>query len=55
MSSEKYLKYFSDIKPTTRLKRFIFKFISVAGKWKYQGRQWILKLYTHRPYDQLIL
>lgn len=50
----KVSEVFSDIKPTTRLKRFIFKFISVAGKWKYQGRQWILKLYTHRPYDQLI-
>jgi hypothetical protein len=44
---------FDDIKPTTRLKRFIFRFITVAGKWIYTGRQWVLKLYTDRPYDIL--
>lgn len=44
---------FDDISPTTRLKRFIFKFISVAGKWIYSGRQWILKLFTNRPYEQI--
>ncbi len=27
---------FADVKLTTRLKRFMFRFISVAGKWKYQ-------------------
>ena len=48
-------KVFSDIKPTTRLKRFIFRFISVAGKWIYTGRQWVLKLYTDRPYESLIV
>ena len=45
---------FDDIKSTTRIKRFIFRFITVAGKWVYQGRQWILKLFTNRPYDRLI-
>jgi len=45
---------FDDINPTTRLKRFVFRFITVAGKWVYQGRQWILKLYTNRPYYQLV-
>ena len=46
---------FDDIKSTTRVKRFIFRFITVAGKWwLYQGRQWILKLFTNRPYDRLI-
>lgn len=44
---------FTNIKPNTRLKGFIFRFISVAGKWKYQGRQWILKLFTNRPYELL--
>jgi len=48
-------KVFSDIKPTTRLKRFIFRFISVAGKWIYSGRQWVLKLYTDKPYESLIV
>jgi len=48
-------KTFKNISPTTRLKRFIFRFISVAGKWVYQGREWILKLYTKQPYEKLII
>lgn len=44
---------FQDIKPTTRLKRFVFRFISVAGKWVYQSRQWILQLFTDKPYEKL--
>ncbi len=52
---EKVSTVFTDIKPTTRLKRFIFRFISVAGKWVYKGRQWVLKLYTDRPYDALVV
>ena len=50
---KKVSEVFTDINPTTRLKRFIFKFIAVAGKWRYQGRQWILKLFTNRPYELL--
>ena len=46
-------KTFKSILPTTRLKRFIFRFICVAGKWVRQGRQNILKLYTNQPYDHL--
>lgn len=46
---------FDGISPTTRLKRFVFRFITVAGKWVYQGRGWVLKLYSKRPYEQLIL
>ena len=45
---------FEGITKTTRLKRFVFRFIAVAGKWVYQGRQWVLKLYTNRPYYRLI-
>jgi len=48
-------KYFEDIMPTTRLKRFIFRFISVAGKWVYTGRQWVLKLFTDKPYEVLVV
>ena len=44
---------FTDIKPTTRLKRFVFRFITVAGKWGYQGRQWVLKIFSDRPYGLL--
>jgi len=46
---------FTNIKPSTRLKRFIFRFISVAGKWVYTGRQWVLKLFTDKPYELLVV
>jgi len=49
----KISKFFKDILPTTRLKRFIFRFISVAGRWVYQNRQWKLRLYTQRPYERI--
>jgi hypothetical protein len=45
---------FDNINPTTRIKRFVFRFITVAGRWVYQGREWILKLFTTQPYYQLI-
>ncbi len=51
----KVAKVFDNIAPTTRLKRFVFRFISVAGKWVYQGRRWVLKLYTTAPYERLII
>jgi hypothetical protein len=44
---------FTDIRPTSRLKRFIFRFICVPGRWFYRGRQWTLGLYTDRPYEKL--
>ena len=50
----KVANVFEDIMPTTRLKRFIFRFIAVAGKWVYSGRQWVLKLYTDKPYEALL-
>ncbi|GHU63122.1 hypothetical protein FACS1894123_05280 [Bacteroidia bacterium] len=46
-------RVFKNILPTTRLKRFIFRFICVAGKWTRSGRQNVLKLYTDRPYERL--
>jgi len=52
---EKVSMVFDDIMPKTRLKRFIFRFISVAGKWVYTGRQWVLKLFTDRPYEALVV
>jgi hypothetical protein len=47
-------KVFDNITPTTRIKRFVFRFITVAGRWVYQGREWILKLFTKQPYYRLI-
>ena len=48
-------KVFDNIEATTRLKRFVFRFISVAGNWVYQGRRWLLRLYTDQKYEQLLL
>jgi hypothetical protein len=44
---------FDDLKPTSRLKRFVFKFINVAGQWIYQGRQHKLRLFSKRSYYDL--
>jgi len=49
----KVSKVFTDIQPTSRLKRFIFRFICVPGRWYYRGRQWVLGLYTDRPYEKI--
>lgn len=46
---------FEKINPTTRLKRFVFHFVTVAGKWVYQARQWVLKIYSDKPYEKLLL
>lgn len=51
---EKVSVVFKDIPSTSRLKRFVFGFICVAGKWIKQSRQWKLRLYTNRPYDLLL-
>lgn len=46
-------KEFKDLKPTSRLKRFVFKFITVAGQWIHEGRQYKLRLFSNRPYYNL--
>jgi hypothetical protein len=48
-------KTFDNINPTTRIKGFVFRFITVAGKWVYAGRSWVLKLYTTQDYQQLLI
>jgi hypothetical protein len=50
---EKVSKVFTDILPVSRLKRFIFRFINVPGRYVYRARQWILQLYTDRPYEMV--
>lgn len=37
-----------------RLKKFIFRFITVAAKWIKTGRQYVLKLYTDKDYSPLL-
>lgn len=48
-------KVFENIEATTRLKRFVFRFISVAGNWVYQAGGWLLRLYTKQKYEQLLI
>jgi hypothetical protein len=52
---QKVSKVFTDILPTSRLKRFIFRFINVPGQWIYRGRRWLLNLYTDRPYEKVFV
>lgn len=42
------------LKATFRLKKFIFRFISVPAKWIRSGRREILKLYTEKDYSPLL-
>jgi hypothetical protein len=49
----KVSKVFTDILPTSRIKRFIFRFIAVVGRYVHRARQWTLQLYTDRPYEKL--
>jgi hypothetical protein len=44
---------FEELEPTSRLKRFVFKFITVAGQWIYEGRQYKLRLFSDKPYFDL--
>jgi hypothetical protein len=46
---------FENITPTTRLKRFVFRFINVACKWVHQGKGCVLKLYSKAPYEQILI
>lgn len=42
------------IKPSFRLKKFIFRFMVVPSKWIKQGRQYILKLFSTKKYHLLL-
>lgn len=49
-----YSKKIAWLKPHYRLKKFIFRFITVAGKWIKTGRDHVLKLYTEKDYSPLL-
>ena len=49
-----YSKKLSWLKPNYRLKKFIFRFITVAAKWIKTGRNHVLKLYTQKDYSPLL-
>ena len=43
------------LEATSRVKRFVFRFVNVPFRWVFRSRQWHLQLYTCRPYNQLRL
>ncbi len=49
-----YSKKLTFLKENFRLKKFIFRFISVSGKWIKRGGQDVLKLFTDKPYHRLM-
>ncbi|MBK5247505.1 MAG: IS1380 family transposase [Peptostreptococcaceae bacterium] len=51
---ERISKKVSFVKPYFRLKKFIFRFVTVPFKWIRRGRQKILKLFTEKPYHLLV-
>ena len=51
---EKISKLVPFVKPYFRLKKFIFRFVTVPFKWIRRGRQKILKLFTEKPYHLLV-
>lgn len=50
----RFAQKLSWVKENFRLKKFIFRFITVAAKWIKTGRQYVLKLYTYKDYTPLI-
>lgn len=50
---DKVAKVMEDIKPNYRIKRFIFRFITVPAKWIKTARMWKLNIYSQKPYDIL--
>ena len=49
-----FAKKLSWIEENFRLKKFVFRFITVAAKWIKTARQYVLKLYTNKDYTPLI-
>jgi len=49
----KISKTFKGIKKNFRIKKFIFRFITVPVKWIKSGRQMILKVFSNKPYELL--
>lgn len=51
---EKISRKIPFVKPYFRLKKFIFRFVTVPFKWIRRGRRKILKLFTEKPYHLLV-
>lgn len=49
----KYSKVFNGLKANYRIKKFIFRFITVPVKWVKRGRQNIMNVFSSKPYELL--
>lgn len=50
----KFAEIFSWLKSTFRIKKFIFRFITVPVKWKKQGRGMTMRVFSRKPYEVLL-
>ena len=50
---QKFSKILSFLKPNFRIKKFIFRFITVPAKWIKTGRQMVLQIFSNKPYELL--
>jgi len=50
----KFAKVFGALKENFRIKKFIFRFVTVPVKWIKHGGQMILKIFSDKPYELLI-
>jgi len=50
---EKFSKKFTGLKKKFRIKKFIFRFITVPAKWVKSGGQMVLKIFSNKPYELL--
>jgi hypothetical protein len=48
-----FAKKFKGLKSNYRLKKFIFRFITVPVKWIKRGGQMILKIFSNKPYEYI--
>jgi len=49
-----FARVLSFLKPSFRLKNFLFHFMIVPAKWIRTGGQWVLKLFTDKPYEKCL-
>jgi len=50
----KISKVFPGLKKHYRIKKFIFRFVTVPAKWIKRGGQMVLKIFSDKPYDVLL-
>lgn len=51
----KFAKVFGALKENFRIKKFIFRFITVPAKWIKRGGQMRLKIFSDKPYELLVI